>query len=533
LHSSISKFEAERAELDAILNSGMFGRANNLVRLLTFVCEKHFEGATTEIKEYNIAVQALGRPHDFDPQLDTIVRVTAHALRKRLDDYYRTAGAEHAVRICLPPGGYVPKFTHKSDVESEHPHLKLDDGDVAPLSNGGLYHEDSLEEFHPDQPVRPLPFSPPNAGNGKNAASGSVKIGRSRIQVFSNVTILAVAACALFGFAGYWWSRTAKDRDLGRTRAAAVPMNPTGSTLRALVGNSSSSYIDRAGSTWGSDRFCSGGDRFSIPGHVIQGTEDPELFSAGRRGVFQCNYPVPPGTYEVHLLFAETSGFQEGSRNGQFSINGGPTISFDVADDAAGDDVATTKVFTDVSPGTDGMIHVNFITPESFLNAVEILPGTSHRMLPVRIVVGHSSYHDSKGNDWTRDRYFFGGRLSSFAGDLANVPDSRLYEWHRFGHIHYIIPVAAGEKYTLRLYFLERWFGLRNGGFGGVGSRVFDISCNGSMLLKNFDIFREAGNGPLVKSFAHIEPTAQGKIELYFIPGVNYPSISAIEVIPE
>jgi hypothetical protein len=266
---------------------------------------------------------------------------------------------------------------------------------------------------------------------------------------------------------------------------------------------------------------------------VIQGTEDPELFSAGRRGVFQCNYPVPAGTYEVHLLFAETSGFQEGSRNGQFSINGGPTVSFDVADDAAGDDVATTKVFTDVSPGADGMIHVNFITPESFLNAVEILPGTPHRMLPVRIVVGHSSYHDSKGNDWTRDRYFFGGRLSSFAGDLANVPDSRLYEWHRFGHIHYIIPVAAGEKYTLRLYFLERWFGLRNGGFGGVGSRVFDISCNGSMLLKNFDIFREAGNGPLVKSFAHIEPTAQGKIELYFIPGVNYPSISAIEIIPE
>ena len=159
MHSSISKFEAERAELDAILNSGMFGRANNLVRLLTFVCEKHFEGATAEIKEYNIAVQALGRPQDFDPQVDTIVRVTAHALRKRLDDYYRTAGAEHTVRICLPPGGYVPKFTHKSDLESEHPQLKLDDGDGAPLSNGGLYHEDSLPEFH-HQSVTAAPFLP-------------------------------------------------------------------------------------------------------------------------------------------------------------------------------------------------------------------------------------------------------------------------------------------------------------------------------------------------------------------------------------
>jgi hypothetical protein len=535
LHSSISKFDAERAELDVILNSGMLGRANNLVRLLTFVCEKHFEGATAEIKEYNIAVQVLGRPHDFDPQVDTIVRVTAHALRKRLDDYYRTAGAEHTVRICLPPGGYVPKFTHKNDGDLEHAGSKLDDGDEATPSNGGLRHEDSSPEFRPDQPVRPaIPFLSTDSGNGKNSVASNLRTGWSRIRVLGAFTILVVAACALFVFAWRWWTRTAKDRDLGSTRAAAVSANPPGSLVRALVGNtSSSSYIDRAGSTWGSDRFCSGGDSFSIPGHVIQGTEDPGIFSTGRRGVFQCSYPVPPGTYEVHLLFAETSGFQEGSRNGQFSINGGPTVSFDVADDAAGDDIATTKVFTDVSPGADGSIHINFITPESFLNAVEILPGIPHRMLPVRIVAGHYSYHDSKGNDWMRDRYYFGGRLSSFSGDLTSVPDGRLYEWHRFGHIHYIIPVATGEKYTLRLYFLERWFGLRNGGFGGVGSRVFDVSCNGSMLLKNFDIFREAGNGPLMKSFSHIEPTAQGKIELYFIPGVNYPSISAIEIVPE
>jgi hypothetical protein len=53
------------------------------------------------------------------------------------------------------------------------------------------------------------------------------------------------------------------------------------------------------------------------------------------------------------------------------------------------------------------------------------------------------------------------------------------------------------------------------------------------MLLKGFDIFREAGSEPLVKTFEHIEPTPQGKIEIYFTPAVNYPSISAIEVIPE
>jgi hypothetical protein len=528
LQSSISRFEAERAELDAILASEMFGRTNNLVRLLTFVCEKHFEGATTEIKEYNIAVQALGRPHDFDPQLDTIVRVTAHALRKRLDDYYRSVGTDHAVRICLPPGGYVPKFTHRNDLEQEHSHLKLDVREAAKISNGDSSHDGGSPEAQREQVATPHKIPELKIEIAKHTVSSSGSRPKSLVRVLSVAAILAIGVLSILAW--NWRTRSLKDRDASQ---AAVPAGTSGNILRAMVGNTSGPYTDRAGATWGADRFCSGGDKFVTPGHAVQGTEDPELFSAGRRGIIQCNYPMPQGIYEVHLVFAETSGFQENTRTEQLSINGGPAITFDVVDDAAGNDIATTKVFTDVSPGPDGMIHINFSTPESFVNAVEILPGTPHRMLPVRIVVGNSSYRDSKGNDWTRDRYFFGGRLSSFGGDLSRVPDGRLYEWHRFGHIHYVIPVATGEKYTLRLYFLERWFGIRNGGFGGAGSRVFDVSCNGSMLLKNFDIYGEAGNGPLVKSFAHIDPTAQGKIELYFTPGVNYPSISAIEIIPE
>src|SRR6202045_1189729 len=71
------------------------------------------------------------------------------------------------------------------------------------------------------------------------------------------------------------------------------------------------------------DHFCAGGSSFSVTNRAIQGTEDPQLFLSGRRGVVHCNFPLPPGTYEVHLLFAETSGLQEASRNVAFSINGG------------------------------------------------------------------------------------------------------------------------------------------------------------------------------------------------------------------
>src|SRR5579871_5923308 len=68
-------FRQERLELDALLASGIFNRAPNLAQLLTYVCSQYFEGMAGQIKEYNIAVEALGRPPDFDQKRDSIVRV--------------------------------------------------------------------------------------------------------------------------------------------------------------------------------------------------------------------------------------------------------------------------------------------------------------------------------------------------------------------------------------------------------------------------------------------------------------------------
>jgi Malectin domain len=102
------------------------------------------------------------------------------------------------------------------------------------------------------------------------------------------------------------WNSKSGHGNSVQTLVAAGPSYPYGKGLRVMVGNTSAAYIDRGGSTWDSDHFCSGGSSFSVTGHPIQGTEDTLLFSNGRRGVFQCSFPVPPGTYEVHLLFAET-----------------------------------------------------------------------------------------------------------------------------------------------------------------------------------------------------------------------------------
>ncbi len=59
-------FEKEKLEVDVLLASGIFSRAPNLAHLLKYVCDKYFDGAAEEIKEYNIAVEALGRRPEFD-----------------------------------------------------------------------------------------------------------------------------------------------------------------------------------------------------------------------------------------------------------------------------------------------------------------------------------------------------------------------------------------------------------------------------------------------------------------------------------
>jgi Malectin domain len=523
LHSATHKLEAERAELEAVLTSGVLGRSNNLVRLLTFVCEKYFEGTIDEVKEYSIAVQALGRSDDFDPQVDTIVRVTAHALRKRLEDYYRTAGGDHSIHICLPAGHYAPKFVHKRESD-----LPVASG--AHESNGARKNG-----FQPHQQMEAV--APPLAKKPEDAETpreiDPEKFTGLRIASLRRLfVVVALALCILAALVWYRSDQTTRHENKPQARAAMTPVSSSGKALRAMAGDDRISYVDRSGFTWEKDQFCTGGSSFSVSGRPIQGTEDSALYSTGRQGIFNCKYPVAPGTYEVHLLFAETSRVPQSIRYVTYSINNGPANTVDVADDAGGNDIAITKVHLDVTPGRDGMIHLDFTTNDSFLNAIEILPSTPHKILPVRIIAASPTlFNDSEGNLWLPDRYYFGGRASRFAGDLSRIPDGVIYDWHRFGHFHYVVPVAANRTYTLKLHFLEHWFGIAVA--GGAGSRIFDVSCNGTMLLKRFDIWKEGGNKPLVKTFTHIEPTAQGKLEIYFTPATNYPSVSAIEVIGE
>lgn len=102
-----------RAALDRVTASDVFRQSPQLTAFLRFVVDTSLRGESDSIKGYTIAVMALGRSDDFDPQNDPIVRTEAGRLRRALARYYVGPGATDPVVIDIPLGGYVPTFRRR------------------------------------------------------------------------------------------------------------------------------------------------------------------------------------------------------------------------------------------------------------------------------------------------------------------------------------------------------------------------------------------------------------------------------------
>jgi hypothetical protein len=100
---------AVRAALEQILASPEF-RASQKCRLfLTYVVEEALAGRQESLKERVIGAEVFGRAPGFETAGDSIVRVKATEVRKRLAKFYQVQAAG-GLRIELPTGSYVPVF---------------------------------------------------------------------------------------------------------------------------------------------------------------------------------------------------------------------------------------------------------------------------------------------------------------------------------------------------------------------------------------------------------------------------------------
>lgn len=110
-----------RAALEHVLASPAFINAGRLSRMLRFVVERTLDGRGDQLKEYLLGVEVFDRPSDYDPRLDSIVRVEARRLRAKLSEYYDAEGASDAVRIRIGKGGYLPTFERANDSPTSSP----------------------------------------------------------------------------------------------------------------------------------------------------------------------------------------------------------------------------------------------------------------------------------------------------------------------------------------------------------------------------------------------------------------------------
>jgi eukaryotic-like serine/threonine-protein kinase len=97
-------------QLEKVLSSSVFRRADRSSALLRFIVEQALDGQADRLKEYTLGAEALGRGESFDPRTDPVVRAEASRLRTRLEQYYETTGRTDSLRLTLPKGTYVPQF---------------------------------------------------------------------------------------------------------------------------------------------------------------------------------------------------------------------------------------------------------------------------------------------------------------------------------------------------------------------------------------------------------------------------------------
>jgi hypothetical protein len=525
-----------REELRAVLASRVFQQSQRLALLLQYICSKAVLGEAEQVTEYTIAVDVFGKPQGFRESKDSIVRVEVHRLRKRLAAFYAQEGADHRVRILIPPGSYAPDF-QVYQAPGAGPLLSGEPADSG-AGTGSL------------------------GGNGAGAGLPEAEADTEPAAKPARLRLLPIAvAMALIVIAGALWVVRSYRRaePAGNASRANIPPAPVINTeVHILAGFSGHPWTDTAGHLWLPDRYFRGGVSRPGPKDLRAAPPDHRLFQTMReaagaddvhedRQTFSYDIPLQPGTYELRLYFADPlkespllKEGEDGEDVRRFTViaNGRPLLEqFDVVADEGYADV-DVRAFKDITPAPDGKVHLAFVPTEHrpFVNAIEMAPSRQGHANPIRIAARQSSLTDPDGRTWAPDNYFVRGRLGRHP-----LPDSardlpELFRAEHYGNFSYSIPVPPGS-YTLTLYFAETMFGplAPSSICRGLGCRVFDVTCNGVNLLRDFDVFQAAGGAfrPVTRSFHGLRPNGQGKLLVSFSPSINYAEVRAIEVVDE
>ncbi|MGA3024136.1 MAG: hypothetical protein ABSF98_05150 [Bryobacteraceae bacterium] len=105
-------------QIERIAASTVLRGSESLCKLLRYLARQALDNPGAPIREYQIATQVFGRPAEFDPRLDSTVRVQTGRLRAKLAEYDRSVGAGDAIVVEIPKGTYQLVFQVRQVAES-------------------------------------------------------------------------------------------------------------------------------------------------------------------------------------------------------------------------------------------------------------------------------------------------------------------------------------------------------------------------------------------------------------------------------
>lgn len=106
--------EALWRAVEDIIASPVLRTSSSLCKLLRYLAQQSINEPETPHKEYQIATEVFGRAADFDPRLDSVVRVQSGRLRSKLAEYYAGPGSKDDLILTLPKGSYALSIQHRN-----------------------------------------------------------------------------------------------------------------------------------------------------------------------------------------------------------------------------------------------------------------------------------------------------------------------------------------------------------------------------------------------------------------------------------
>jgi len=266
------------------------------------------------------------------------------------------------------------------------------------------------------------------------------------------------------------------------------------------------------------------------------------VYQTARVGDFTYTIPgfSPGSSHLVRLHFAETFWTMPRQRMFNVTINGTQVLTgFDIFATAGGMNIANIQQFTE-NANSSGQYVITFtsVVDKALISGIEIDSTTPPPPPPSCTTLCIDSGSTTAVSPFVADADFSGGATINHANTIntskvTNPAPAAVYQTARVAttttngvtSFTYTIPgLTAGSSYTVRLHFCETFFTT-------TGSRVFNVSINGTQVLTNFDIVAASGGQNIanIQQFTAMAD-ASGHITITFTSVTNNALISGIEI---